>query len=119
MAGDELARRKCVACEPGTPPIDLGSAEKLHSQIEAAWLLDSNVTLRRDFKFRNFRDAFGFATRLALLAEEQGHHPDLELGWGYVNVTLTTHVAKGLTENDFIMAAKIDKIAEREPLKQS
>lgn len=114
----ELAKRHCRSCSPGTPPIDLTSAEKLFSQVDAAWLLDSNLALRRDFKFRNFRDAFGFATRLALLAEEQGHHPDLELGWGYVNVILTTHVAKGLTDNDFIMAAKIDKIAEREPLKQ-
>lgn len=80
--------------------------------------MNSNVSIRKGYVLRNFRDAVGFTIKIGMLAEQEGHHPDLELGWGYVNVTLTTHVANGLTENDFIMAAKIDKIAEREPLKQ-
>jgi 4a-hydroxytetrahydrobiopterin dehydratase len=74
------------------------------------WALDSNLTIRREFSFKNFRDTVGFITRAALLAEAEGHHPDFEFGWGKATLTLTTHAAKGLTNNDFIMAAKIDRL---------
>lgn len=106
----ELARRKCEACAPGTPPIDEGRAAALHSEIDPAWERDGNQKLGRSFEFGNFRDAFGFATRVALLAEAEGHHPDLAIGWGHVGIDLTTHVAGGLTDNDFILAAKIDRL---------
>lgn len=108
----DLAKRKCQACEPGTPPMDEDRATELHSHIDGSWERDGNRALRREFSFRNFRDAFGLATRVALVAEQEGHHPDLEIGWGRVVVFLTTHVAGGLTDNDFILAAKIDRIAE-------
>jgi 4a-hydroxytetrahydrobiopterin dehydratase len=111
MTETELAKRKCEACVPGTPSLDEAAAAELHAEIDPGWERDDTVTLRRVFKFPNFRDAFGFATRVALLAEDQGHHPDLEVGWGRVAVALTTHAAGGLTDNDFIMAAKIDRLA--------
>jgi pterin-4a-carbinolamine dehydratase len=72
---------------------------------------DANRTLRREFAFPNFRDAFGFVARVALLAESEGHHPDIELGWGRAAFSLTTNAADGLTRNDFIMAARIDRLA--------
>ena len=71
---------------------------------------EGTLRLRRELEFPNFRDAFGFVARLALLAEAEGHHPDIELGWGRVAVTLTTHAAGGLTDNDFILAAKLDRL---------
>jgi 4a-hydroxytetrahydrobiopterin dehydratase len=75
------------------------------------WEREGNGKLRREFSFPNFRDAFGFSARVALLAEAEGHHPDIELGWGRAAFELTTHAASGLTRNDFVLAAKIDKLA--------
>jgi 4a-hydroxytetrahydrobiopterin dehydratase len=105
----DLAGRKCEACEAGTPPLSPEKASELHSQIDADWTMAED-RIERQFKFKNFRDAFGMATRVGLLAEQQGHHPDFEIGWGSLKLTLTTHAAKGLTDNDFIMAAKIDEL---------
>ncbi len=107
----ELAKRRCEACEAGTPPLDESTAATLQGDLDAGWERDGNRLLRRRLRFGDFRDAFGFATRVALLAEEQGHHPDLEVGWGRVVVALTTHASGGLTDNDFIMAAKVDRLA--------
>jgi 4a-hydroxytetrahydrobiopterin dehydratase len=76
------------------------------------WERDGNRALRREFSFDNFRDAFGFVARAALVAEAEQHHPDIELGWGRAAFELTTHAASGLTRNDFVMAAKIDRLAE-------
>ena len=103
----ELAARKCESCAPGTPPLDADRIETLRRELHDEWQLDGKRILRQ-LKLANFRDAFALATKIALLAEEQGHHPDLEVGWGRVQVALTTHSVKGLSENDFIMAAKID-----------
>jgi 4a-hydroxytetrahydrobiopterin dehydratase len=107
---EELAKRHCQACVPGTPPIEEARAVELDAQLDPAWSREGTTQLRRELRFRNFRDAFGFTARVALLAESEGHHPDLELGWGRVAVTLTTHAAGGLTDNDFILAAKIDRL---------
>ena len=76
------------------------------------WQREGNQKLHREFSFPNFRDAFGFVARAALVAEAEGHHPDIELGWGRASFDLTTHAASGLTRNDFIMAAKIDRLAQ-------
>ena len=110
MEERDLSKRKCDVCRPGTPPIDEARAAELEQAIDAAWEREATAWLRRTFRFGNFRDAFGFATRVALLAEDEGHHPDLDVGWGRVSVKLRTHVAKGLTDNDFIMAAKVDRL---------
>jgi 4a-hydroxytetrahydrobiopterin dehydratase len=106
----QLASRHCAACEPGTPTVTEERAAELEAQLDPSWDRDGTVRLRRELQFRNFRDAFGFVARLALLAEAEGHHPDIELGWGRVAVTLTTHAAGGLTDNDFILAAKLDRL---------
>jgi 4a-hydroxytetrahydrobiopterin dehydratase len=107
---EELASRHCQACGPGTPPVEEARAVELEAQLDPSWARDGTASLRRELRFPNFRDAFGFVARAALLAESQGHHPDLELGWGRVAITLTTHAAGGLTDNDFILAAKLDRL---------
>lgn len=108
----DLAKRKCEACEGGTLPLAPQEIEELRGQIDPAWeIVEDGKQIRRRFKFGDFNAAFGFATRVALLAEAEGHHPDFELGWGRVVLDLTTHAAGGLTDNDFIMAAKIDGLA--------
>ena len=106
----ELASRHCQACTPGTPPIGEDRASEYEAQLDPSWVREDTLRLRRELEFRNFRDAFGFVARLALLAESEGHHPDIELGWGRVAVTLTTHAAGGLTDNDFILAARMDRL---------
>jgi 4a-hydroxytetrahydrobiopterin dehydratase len=107
----ELARQHCEPCEKGTPPLTEDEAAALASDLPG-WDRDSNRTLKREFRFQNFRDAFGFVARVALVAEAEGHHPDIELGWGRAAIELTTHAASGLTRNDFVMAAKISRLAE-------
>jgi 4a-hydroxytetrahydrobiopterin dehydratase len=106
----ELAAAHCEACTPGTPPLPEPEAAELSSHVRD-WERDGTRTLRREFSFPNFRDAFGFVARVALIAEAEGHHPDIELGWGRAAFVLTTHAASGLTRNDFILAAKIDGLA--------
>ena len=106
----ELAAAHCEACEPGTPPLPESEAADLSAQVPD-WERDGTRALRREFSFSNFRDAFGFVARAALIAEAEGHHPDIELGWGRAGFELTTHAASGLTRNDFVLAAKIDRLA--------
>jgi 4a-hydroxytetrahydrobiopterin dehydratase len=107
----ELASEHCEACKKGTPPLSEEEAAALAAEVPA-WDRNGNQTLRRTFEFPNFRDAFGFVARAALVAEAEFHHPDIELGWGRAAFELTTHAASGLTRNDFVMAAKLDKLAE-------
>lgn len=107
----ELAKQHCEPCEKGTPPLAEEEAAGLSSEIPG-WERESNRLLKREFPFQNFRDAFGFVARVALVAEAEGHHPDIELGWGRAAIELTTHAASGLTRNDFVMAAKISRLAE-------
>src|SRR4029450_12390797 len=109
----ELASRHCQACKPGTPTISEDKASEYEAQLDPSWVREDTLRLRRELEVRNFRDAFGFVAPLALLAEAGGPHPDIELGWGRVAVTLTTHAAGGLTDNDFILAAKLDRLWAR------
>jgi 4a-hydroxytetrahydrobiopterin dehydratase len=106
-----LASEHCEACEQGTPPLSEEEAATMSAQVPQ-WQREGNQKLHREFSFPNFRDAFGFVARAALVAEAEGHHPDIELGWGRASFDLTTHAASGLTRNDFIMAAKIDRLAQ-------
>jgi 4a-hydroxytetrahydrobiopterin dehydratase len=106
----DLATAHCEVCAPGTPPMPEAEAAELSSEVPG-WERDGNRSLRREFSFPDFRDAFGFVARTALIAEAEGHHPDIELGWGRAAFTLTTHAASGLTRNDFVLAAKIDQLA--------
>jgi 4a-hydroxytetrahydrobiopterin dehydratase len=107
----DLARQHCEPCRSGTPPLPEEEAALLACDVPG-WERDGNRTLRRELSFKNFRDAFGFVARVALLAEAEGHHPDIELGWGRAAFELTTHAASGLTRNDFVLAAKIDRLLE-------
>ena len=106
----DLAAEHCEACEKGTPPLSEEEAASLAADVPE-WEREGNQRLRRTFEFPNFRDAFGFVARAALVAEREFHHPDIELGWGRAAFELTTHAASGLTRNDFVMAAKLDKLA--------
>jgi 4a-hydroxytetrahydrobiopterin dehydratase len=110
----ELATEHCEACEKGTPPLSEREAESLGAEVPG-WQRDGNRTLKRELSFKNFRDAFGFVARAALIAEAEGHHPDIELGWGRAAFSLTTHAAGGLTRNDFVLASKIDRLTETSP----
>ena len=105
---DTLLQKKCLPCEIGTPPLSRENAEHLHQQIPD-WQLEETL-INREFKFADFVTALDFVNKIGELAEEEGHHPDIFLSWGKVKVSLTTHAAKGLTENDFVVAAKIDQI---------
>jgi 4a-hydroxytetrahydrobiopterin dehydratase len=107
----DLAKQHCEPCEKGTPPLSEEEASRLADEVPG-WSREGNRTLAREFSFPNFRDAFGFVARAALIAEAENHHPDIELGWGRAAFALTTHAAGGLTRNDFVLAAKIDRLAE-------
>jgi 4a-hydroxytetrahydrobiopterin dehydratase len=107
----EFATRSCTPCRGGVPPLAPDEAATLQQQVPDWSLLDAARRIERRFKFRNFAEAFAFVARAAELAEAEGHHPDITFGWGYATVSLQTHKIMGLHDNDFIMAAKLDRIA--------
>ena len=104
----ELANKTCVPCKGGTPPLKGEELSELAAQIPD-WEVVEEHHLERRFRFKNFREALVFVNRVGEMAEEQGHHPDLSFGWGYAAVTVWTHKIDGLTESDFVFAAKTDK----------
>lgn len=106
-----LAARTCVPCRGGTPPMRSDEIAPLRPFVPQ-WEVAQEKKLCRTFRFKDFVTALDFVNRIGALAEEQGHHPDLCFGWGKVEVTLLTHKIQGLTESDFIFAAKIDLLAE-------
>jgi 4a-hydroxytetrahydrobiopterin dehydratase len=106
---EQLADKKCVPCRGGTPPLKGSELEKLHKNVPK-WLIDKEHHIHREFRFPDFKQALDFVNRVGAVAEEQGHHPDILLAWGKAEVTLWTHAVNGLTESDFIMAAKIDRL---------
>jgi 4a-hydroxytetrahydrobiopterin dehydratase len=106
-----LARKTCTPCRGGIPPLTREEAQALRAQAPEWALLDDARRIERRFAFEDFAQAFAFVSRVAELAEDEGHHPDVTFGWGYAVVSLYTHKIKGLHENDFIMAAKIDELA--------
>src|SRR5262249_39733589 len=106
---DQLADRQCVPCRGGTPPLSGGDLRGFADQLPD-WKLVEEHHIQKTFPFPDFQIALNFVNRAGELAEEQGHHPDLCLSWGEVHVIIFTHKIKGLTESDFILAAKIDRI---------
>lgn len=106
-----LAEKSCTPCRGGVPPLDRAAAEDYRRQAPEWALVDDATRIERTYRFRNFRDAFGFVQHAAELAEAEGHHPDISFGWGYATVSLCTKKIKGLHENDFIMATKLDRLA--------
>jgi 4a-hydroxytetrahydrobiopterin dehydratase len=109
--GSPLAERRCVRCEPGTPQLEPAAVQELAAQVPD-WKVtevDGHPVLTRTYRFKGFMPGVDLVNRVAAIAEEEGHHPDVCLGYGYVTVQLWTHAAGGLTDNDFILAAKVDK----------
>jgi 4a-hydroxytetrahydrobiopterin dehydratase len=105
----ELAKESPQEYPSGTPSMSADEVAELAEQVPG-WRVDGG-SLVRDFEFRNFQEAFAFLTRVALLAEANSHHPDIHNSWNKVSLTFFTHTASGLTRNDFIMAAKINRFA--------
>ena len=102
-----LANKTCVPCRGGVPPLKGKELEGLHQQV-SHWKVINEHHITRSFTFPDFKQALDFVNRVGELAEAQGHHPDILLAWGKAEITLWTHKIDGLTESDFIMAAKID-----------
>ena len=111
MSDSILAEKTCTPCRGGIPPLTPEEAEGYHAQAPEWMLMDAATRIERTYRFKNFREAFAFVTRAAELAEAQAHHPDITFGWGYATVSLRTKKIRGLHENDFILAAKLDRIA--------
>jgi len=105
----ELASKKCVPCKGGVPPLKGDAVCVLLKQVEG-WEVVEEHHLFRTFKFPDFRKALDFVNRVGTIAEEQGHHPVITFTWGKADITIYTHKINGLTESDFILAAKIDTI---------
>ena len=106
----DLADKSCVPCRGGVPALKGKELENLRTQVPQ-WDVAKEHHLHRVFKFPDFKQALDFVNRVGALAEEQGHHPDILLAWGKAEITLWTHKIDGLTESDFILAAKIDRLA--------
>ncbi len=111
----DLASKSCIPCRAGSPPLPAAEQARLLQQLDDGWTVAEGHHLEAEFRFRNFSDALGFVNQIGTIAEEEGHHPDLELSWGRVGVKVLTHSIDGLTESDFVLAAKIDRLRE-EPL---
>ena len=107
-----LAEKECVACQGGVPPLKGGELAGLSGQLAAGWRVVNEHHLEREFKFPDFRQALAFTNRVGQLAESQNHHPDIYLAWGRVKLTLWTHKIDGLTESDFVFAAKVDQLPD-------
>lgn len=105
----DLANKKCVPCRGGVPPLKGEALEKLLRQLGGGWRVVEAHHLEKEYRFPDFREALAFTNRIGALAEEEGHHPDLLLAYGKVKVQLWTHKIDGLTESDFILAAKCDR----------
>lgn len=106
---ESLADKKCKACELGEGKLSTADVEAFMTHTPN-WSVKQNHEISREFKFKNFTEALAFVNKVGSLAESEGHHPDISFGWGYVRITLTTHAVDGLSENDFIMAVKINSI---------
>ncbi len=106
----ELAEQRCEACTGDTPTLATDEVARLKGEISPEWQGQDGKSLVRHLRFKDFAGAFERATTVAAIAEREGHHPELSVGWGHLDITTTTHAVGGLTRNDFILAAKIDAL---------
>jgi 4a-hydroxytetrahydrobiopterin dehydratase len=106
---EELAAQQCVPCKGGVPPLKGKELQELDQKLGHDWKLIDEHHLEKIFTFKDFREALDFTIKVGELAENVGHHPDIYLSWGKVKITIWTHKIDGLTESDFILAAKIEK----------
>ena len=109
----DLFKKKCKPCEGGVPALDISEIHKYQKKIDG-WEVKSDEKkiyfLEKEFKFKNFLNSQKFINEVGKISENEGHHPDILFGWGYAKIKITTHAIEGLSENDFILAAKIDQI---------
>ena len=109
----DLLKKKCVPCEGGVSSLDISEIHKYQKKIDG-WEVVKNKNeiylLEKSFKFKDFLESQNFVNEVGKISESEGHHPDIMFGWGYAKINITTHAIEGLSENDFILAAKIDKI---------
>ncbi len=108
----ELAARECVPCKGGVPPLKGAEIDALLQQTGDGWKVIEEHHLEKEFRFKDFRQALDFTNRVGAMAEEQFHHPDIYLAWGCVRVVIWTHKIDGLTESDFVFAAKTEELFE-------
>ncbi len=104
-----LADQRCIPCRGGVPPMEEGRAKELLQELDNGWHLNSNGHLERVYGLQDFAQAMALANKVADLAEDEGHHPDLYIAWGKCKVEIWTHKISGLTESDFYFAAKADR----------
>lgn len=107
---NDLAQMECVPCQGGMAPLQGNELAQLAGQLREGWQVVDEHHLERDYEFKNFREALDFTNRVGALAEQVNHHPDIYLAWGKVKLTLWTHTIDGLTESDFVFAAKVDRL---------
>ena len=111
---DNLKNKKCVPCEGGVKSFNIDEIHKYQKKVDG-WDVKKNSDevyfLEKKFTFKNFIESQKFVNKIGMIAEQEGHHPDISFGWGYANIMVTTHAIEGLSENDFILASKIDKIS--------
>ena len=108
---ETLTQKVCTPCQGGIPPLTPEEVARYASQLQDWAVKDEAHRIERAYRFGNFREALAFVDQVGALAEAEGHHPDVCFGWGYATISLQTHKIKGLHENDFILAAKIDQLA--------
>ena len=105
----DLAKKTCIPCKGGVPPLKGTKLDDLLEKLKNDWKIIKEHHLEKEYSFKNFKEALNFTIKVGELAEDQGHHPDIFLAWGKVKLTIWTHKIDGLTESDFIFAAKADK----------
>jgi len=110
MVETKLAQKHCAPCQGGTPPLQGAELDRFYDQLEGDWRMVARHHLDREFHLHDFREALDFTNALGEIAEREGHHPDILLSWGKVRVTIFTHKIDGLTESDFVLAAKYDEL---------
>ena len=110
---NDLLDKKCIPCEGGVPSLDISEIHKYQKKVDG-WDVIKNVhniyLLEKNFKFKNFIESQNFINKVGQISESENHHPDILFGWGYAKINITTHAIEGLSENDFILAAKIDQL---------
>jgi 4a-hydroxytetrahydrobiopterin dehydratase len=104
----ELAQKHCVPCKGGVQPLKAQALKDLATQLGGGWRVINEHHLEKSYAFPDFKAALSFANRVGAIAEEEGHHPDMYIAWGKVTLTIWTHKIDGLTESDFILAARVD-----------
>ncbi len=105
-----LTEKHCVPCEGNVPPLTKPEIETLQKELTLKWIVEHDKVIQHLFTFRNFVEAIAFVDKIALVAEAEGHHPDITINYNKVTIALQTHAIKGLSDNDFILAANIEKI---------